>query len=77
MNVSFEFLLRSDGGNLPDTSNTSTINYSSRFMGYQKTCMTCRRTGDKETKAYPTILQPINNVNWRLPKAERQENGYV
>lgn len=46
-------------------------------MGYQKTCMTCRRTGDKETKAYPTILQPINNVNWRLPKAERQENGYV
>nr|DAK85111.1 MAG TPA: hypothetical protein [Caudoviricetes sp.] len=36
VNVSFEFLLRSDGGNLPDTSNTSTINYSSRFMGYQK-----------------------------------------
>ena len=62
VNVSFEFLLCSDGGNLPDTSSTSTINYSNRFMGYQKTCMTGRRTGDKETKAYPTICNLLTTL---------------
>lgn len=72
LNVSFESLLHSDGGNLPVTSDTRNPIYRRRFGGYQLTCMTDWRTSIKETKAYPTICIPTNNANWRLPKQESQ-----
>ena len=37
------------------TSDMNNITYPCRVMGYQKIHMTSQRTGNNETKAYPTI----------------------
>ena len=55
LNVSFEFPLSRDLGNLPDTHDTSSANNFLLFAVYHQTCVTERRAALKEIKAYPKI----------------------
>jgi len=71
LNVSFEFLFGPRRGKFacdPRCGECCTNPTCSRCIN--STRMTCRRTGDKETKAHPTIHMPINNVNQGLPKSK-------
>lgn len=73
LNVSFEFPLGLDIGNLLDTYSANNTRQIRRRVVYQTICATWRRTAVKEMKAYPTICKPNNNVNWGLPKLERRK----
>ena len=75
LNVSFEFSLGANRGNLPDTSAVSNFANYLCAKGYQSVHRTCWRTSGKETKAYPTIRIPIDYANRGLPKQERQKGG--
>ena len=71
--VSFEFPLSEGQGKVPVTLGVNTIMYKFRMIGCYPIHATCRRTGGKETKAYPTIRTPIGIVNWGYPKGQRRK----
>ena len=75
LNVGFEFSLGANRGNLPVTSAMGNFVSCLGAKGYRLTHRTCWRTSGKETKAYPTIRNPINYANRGLPKQERRKGG--
>lgn len=53
------------------TSDMNNIAFRLCAMGYQSIHVTSQRTGNNETKAYPTIrILPTYYANWGLPKSE-------
>ena len=71
LNVSFEYSLVLNMGNVSDTHDVSTSINFCHMLGYQSTYITRWRTSSKETKTYPTIYIPNHYANWRYPKRKR------
>ena len=72
LNVSFEYSFRLNMGNVSVTHDVRASMEVLYMLGYQLIHMTCWRSSDKETKAYPIICIPIHYANWSYPKRKRR-----